>query len=374
MPRTSARLGVISYAGAYYHPKTYHFRRTDGTQAAYVGSANLTMPGISSLHVEAGILLDTRNGDPAVLLDAIADGVDDWFGTPARSGLELVSDPADVARLAAAGVLSSAPPVRLPASGGPATGMAPGVTRPRLQPLIRFPAVPGVPVQMPLAPAPSPYAPNPILLPVVPRDPPYPPYILFAPGAGSPTSGIAALSGAQLPGGYGGLVIQLNRDSSRHWQAVGGTANISIPVPTLSTLRFGMFQGQRPRPRGEYTLEMRYLYPGATLRAQPTDTNVMVYGYGGDSGHGDVRMVVPAPQAREIGNLIQQHRRTLPSHGDVAFLEWPTIVDPSFRLSLLERGSPLFQQAATMLNTADAANTVVGRGACWLSPNISPPW
>lgn len=370
LPRATAQLGVVSYGGAYYHPKTYHLRRDDGTQAAYVGSANLTMSGISSLNVEAGILLDTRHGDPAVLLDAIADGVDHWFSTPARPGFELVSDLADVARLTTAGILSPAPPLRSPT----APGTAPGVTRPRLRPLIRFPALPGIAVPAPVTPTLPPLPISPTLLPIVPRDPPYPPYILFAPGTATPTTGVAALSGASLPGGYAGLVVQLNRDSSRHWRGAGGTANISIPVPTLSTLRFGMFQGRRPRPRGEYDLEMRYLYPGTALRVQPSSTNVMVYGYAGDPGHGDVRMVVPALGARDVGDLVRQHGRTLPSDGDVAFLEWPTIGHPSFRLTLLERGSLLFQQAAAALTTASATHTVVGRGACWLPPSLSPPW
>jgi hypothetical protein len=213
-----------------------------------------------------------------------------------------------------------------------------------------------------------------MLLPAVPRNP-YPPYVLFAPGAVAPTTGVTALSGSALPGGYVGLVVQLNRDSSRHWRGGSGTANISIPVPTVSTLRFGMFQGQRPRPRAEYGLDMRYLYPGTALRAEPTATNVMVYGYTpGDPGHGDVRMVVPAQPAREIATLVRQHARVMPAEGDVALLEWPTIGHPSFRLTLLERNSPLFQQAAALLAAAGPAQETVGRGACWLSPNTSPPW
>jgi hypothetical protein len=109
---------------------------------------------------------------------------------------------------------------------------------------------------------------GPILQPVVPRDPPYPPYVFFAPGAVAPTTDVEALSGSPLPSGYAGLIIQLNQDSARHWSGGVGTANISIPVPTVSTLRFGIFQGRRPRPRAEYGLDMRYLYPGTPLRAQ----------------------------------------------------------------------------------------------------------
>src|SRR5262249_13940143 len=55
LPRSNANLGVVQYANAFFHPKTYHLRRGDGSQCAYVGSANFTSQGVSSLHVEAGI-------------------------------------------------------------------------------------------------------------------------------------------------------------------------------------------------------------------------------------------------------------------------------------------------------------------------------
>jgi hypothetical protein len=41
---------------------------------------------------------------------------------------------------------------------------------------------------------------------------------------------------------------------------------------------------------------------------------------------------------------------------------------------LLERSSPLFQQAAAMFTAANAAHQLLGQGACWLPPNISPAW
>src|SRR5205823_5135146 len=103
-------------------------------------------------------------------------------------------------------------------------------------------------------------------------------------------------------------------DSARHWRGGGGTANISIPVPTVPSLRFGIFQGGRPRPRAEYEMEVRYLYPGNDLRATAASTNVMVYGFTpDDTGHGDVRLVVPAVPAREISDLVQRRHRQLPA-------------------------------------------------------------
>jgi hypothetical protein len=44
-PRDGCRLGVVAFDNAYFHPKTFHFERSDGSEAAYVGSANLTKSG-----------------------------------------------------------------------------------------------------------------------------------------------------------------------------------------------------------------------------------------------------------------------------------------------------------------------------------------
>ena len=289
LPRRNARLGVINYSGAFYHPKTYHVRRTDGTQAAYVGSANLTLAGVGSLHVEAGIVLDTRDGDPASVLNEISVAVDDWFAC-ARPGLEMVRDLNDVETLASAGVLALAPAPRAPSTAGASGGSAGPGTRPRLSPLLRFPPVLS---PAPAAPTPPIVAPTAFSAVAVPQAP-YPPYVLFAPGVTAPTVGAAALNGAALPGGASGLVIRLNRDSSRHWHGRDGTANISVPVPTVSTFRFGVYRSRYERPRVEFPIETRFLTNTGEARATRSETNVMVYGFAaGESGHGDVRLLVP---------------------------------------------------------------------------------
>src|SRR5699024_7495215 len=62
-PRSNSRIGVVSYQRGYFHPKVFHVERTDGTHTAYVGSSNLTGAGVTSLHVEAGLILDTAKSD-----------------------------------------------------------------------------------------------------------------------------------------------------------------------------------------------------------------------------------------------------------------------------------------------------------------------
>ena len=67
LPRPNALLGVVSYADGFYHPKTIHLCYEGGREVAYVGSANLTSRGINGLNIEAGIVLDTDQGDPVDL-------------------------------------------------------------------------------------------------------------------------------------------------------------------------------------------------------------------------------------------------------------------------------------------------------------------
>jgi hypothetical protein len=138
-PRSNQRIGIASFENAYFHPKTIHFEREDGSVAAYVGSANLSESGVSSLHIEAGLLLDTRDGDDPSVLDAIADAVDWWFDD-ARDGLYVVSVSADLDDLASGGILNVPRPVLVPRSE---MKQVPGrSTRARLAPLLDLPPLP----------------------------------------------------------------------------------------------------------------------------------------------------------------------------------------------------------------------------------------
>src|SRR5687767_4795165 len=79
IPRKAASLGVCAFGSGFFHPKVVHIRHVDGRQEAYVGSANLTAPGVGGLHIEAGLLLDTGEGDALQVLNTIAQAIDDWF-------------------------------------------------------------------------------------------------------------------------------------------------------------------------------------------------------------------------------------------------------------------------------------------------------
>ncbi len=105
LPRSRARLGIVSYANGFYHPKTIHVSFDDGREAAYVGSANLTTSGIDGTNIEAGIVLDTSEGDSTRMLNSINQAAVKWFELQPE-GLYLVNRPKDIEVLKRTGVLS----------------------------------------------------------------------------------------------------------------------------------------------------------------------------------------------------------------------------------------------------------------------------
>jgi hypothetical protein len=375
IPRSNTQLGVVSYGGAFFHPKTYHFTRPDGSQAAFVGSANLTRSGLA-LHVEAGIALDTRDGDTPQHLSQIAMAIDNWFAEQ-RQGMTLVTDHQVVDELVANGVLTLTRPPRPTPQAGIAENQ-PGTPRPRLQTLV---TLPNVNFQQNIAP--QPVLPQAVILAPVTAQMPttqpsgpkagFPQYLFFAPNATLATTGAAALTGHPLPNGAAGLIVQLNRDSARHFAGRSGTANISIPVMTASTLRFGI-AGVNNGPASAFDLRLRFVDDNGSINGGTTNTSVKGYGYtASETGHGDIRMVVPAA-VRALANAIQTAGKTVPAADDLAFLEWPSMQDPSFKLTFLDTQSNIYQQALAMYNNAVITGQLVGKGTCWLAAGVSPIW
>ncbi len=121
LPRPNALLGVVRYADGYYHPKTIHLRYRGGRQVAYVGSSNLTSRGINGLNVEAGMVLDTDEGDSADVLDRIELAIRQWF-VLRPGGLFEVETHDDVDRLQASGILTIERPARPPGGQGDQPG------------------------------------------------------------------------------------------------------------------------------------------------------------------------------------------------------------------------------------------------------------
>lgn len=149
-PRSGLHIGVVSFQAGFFHPKVFHFQRADGSSTAYVGSANLTVSGTTSLHVEAGLVLDSKRGDSSDVLDSIADSIDAWFCN-ARAGLYQVVTDADLDPLVQANVLGVVQPPRRTPAVRPVKSKAAGVTPGHsLKPLVAAP-----PVRRPLSSRPQ---------------------------------------------------------------------------------------------------------------------------------------------------------------------------------------------------------------------------
>lgn len=108
----NARLTVVAYSNAMFHPKVIHVVRNDDSQTAIVGSANLTGHGLA-LNVEASISVDSRDGDNVALLNQIATAIDRWHDADV-DGVYAISGADDIRRLTAA-TLIDLPQPRLPA-------------------------------------------------------------------------------------------------------------------------------------------------------------------------------------------------------------------------------------------------------------------
>lgn len=117
LPRSKARLAVVAYCDAKFHPKTVHVCHDDGRQAAYVGSANITQPGLSGSNVEAGITLDTAEGDAPEVLKEIARSTEAWFEVSPEGLFEVIA-PDDVQSLREKGILATERPSPGPGGGG----------------------------------------------------------------------------------------------------------------------------------------------------------------------------------------------------------------------------------------------------------------
>lgn len=135
-PRASAQVCIVSYSSGLFHPKVIHLTRKDGSQLAYVGSANLTAAGVAAQNIEAGLLLDSNEGDPAPILSEIAARIDSWFSTSRPEAFKVTSH-TDVQKLTADGILGIMKPKR-PTQNGGNSGTSTTVSRPSLKPLINI--------------------------------------------------------------------------------------------------------------------------------------------------------------------------------------------------------------------------------------------
>lgn len=107
--RPNASLTVIRLVGAKFHPKCYHIKREDDTETAIVGSANLTVAGVT-LNIEACVIFDTRAGDSVNLLQRISAGIDLWVQREQGDGVFQISSQTDIDLLKQNGIIDVVQP------------------------------------------------------------------------------------------------------------------------------------------------------------------------------------------------------------------------------------------------------------------------
>lgn len=140
IPRKDADLAVVCFANGLFHPKTYVARRKDSTYTAYVGSANLTPSGLAR-NIEAGIILDTKEGDSEKIILEIVGSIQGWLIKGPTDGAHKLANLASADALAASGVLAIDRPPK-PATTDSSAGSANGL--PALKLLATWPVVPVV--------------------------------------------------------------------------------------------------------------------------------------------------------------------------------------------------------------------------------------
>lgn len=97
-----ARLTVVGFGNALFHPKTLHLVRANGQAVAVVGSANLTAKGLGH-NVEAGVVLESAAQTDAAV-QRIAQAIDRW-GTCGDGGVHQVRTAADIEALRTLGLV-----------------------------------------------------------------------------------------------------------------------------------------------------------------------------------------------------------------------------------------------------------------------------
>ncbi len=373
MPNPRAQLRIVSFGSGLYHPKTYHVLRRDGSQAAYVGSANLTGPG-STTNIEAGISLDSSDGDDPLVLGRVSDSVDAWLAKTPADGVHAIGGSADVDALVLRGVLAAVRPAGPPPApiGGGGDGGGQQPPGPSLRALVRIPAGP-------LGPATG--GGRGPLVGVVQGAGivAYPMGVLFnGPHPTAASRDARALTGAAIPGNAVGLVYGVHNAIVRKtFGTEGGTSDLNLPLEVLPLFLFGI-AGANAQPRADFAFHARYLdrrgREPRNVNRQSGRTNITYVGVGPiaglQPGHRDLRMLIPAP-AKRLASEIRSSGHTLPGLGDFVLLELPTPTVPTVRLSVLDPSSRLHRTVRDL--TATTPN--VGHGnAWWLPAGISPAW
>ncbi|MCB9838236.1 MAG: phospholipase D family protein [Phycisphaeraceae bacterium] len=117
----TGHLTVVAFSNALFHPKVAHITGADGSTAAIVGSANLTVQGLGT-NAEAWIELDSSGAPVDGALAAIQASIDQWATVVDRPGVYQIRDDRDLENLLDTGVILERALPRTGAGGGARDG------------------------------------------------------------------------------------------------------------------------------------------------------------------------------------------------------------------------------------------------------------
>ncbi|MBI1370342.1 MAG: hypothetical protein GC162_17035 [Planctomycetes bacterium] len=97
-----ARLAIVGFSNALFHPKTLHIVRANDSSVGVVGSANMTAKGLGH-NVEAGVVIESSDAND-VALRHIATAIDYWFECD-EPGVYEITEEDDIGRLETLGLI-----------------------------------------------------------------------------------------------------------------------------------------------------------------------------------------------------------------------------------------------------------------------------
>lgn len=326
-PHTS--LTLVAADDILMHPKTYYVEKGDGTQHAFVGSANLTNPGLSR-NIEAALVIDSVN-DPGAPFSEIRQAIDTWH-SPGQANAYRVTY-ASLLKLVADGVIDQ------PARSRPAQSPKARQQRSKV-----FPSLGAI---LKLSRKKRPVAPK---------------SVAKRPQKTGPAP-IGTLN--TLPYGSIGIIKRLSALDTKGFN--GGTGTLYMALPNALTAHLPMQPyGKNQEPRTDVTVEARLdSVPTEVVFSGDSPTNITHVGAGATkTSHGDLRFNYLTKVMRGVEALVAGFAVRRPGAGDLAALEF--LSGQRVRVTFIT-------EAAAITNLTPLLDQH-GNSWGWLPPSVIAPW
>ncbi|WP_431727849.1 phospholipase D family protein [Verrucosispora sp. TAA-831] len=283
-------LHVVGASDVLMHPKTYYVETRSGVKHALVGSANLTLRGITA-NVEAALAIDSV-GDPDAPFDQILEAILAWgSGTRPNSIKVNLSNIDDLVSAGAVDLLAPAPPNATPAESE---------RRKKL-----FPALGTMVASSGRRKKGGSSAPN----------------VMPTPDGEATDEPEEVASSWGLPGGSIGIVKRLTSLDTKAFRGERGTPHIALPRDLAAFLPMSPY-GRNGEPRiNVHVAAYLDTLPGTTFLHEPSrsETNITYVGMGVVvKSHRDLRFNYLKPITNGIVDAAARARVPVPSEGDIA--------------------------------------------------------